>query len=187
VAVKQPFVSYAEYAKQEIDADERHEWHDGIVVAMSGGTLRHAALAARVIAALDGALRGRPCQVFSSDAKVRIRATKLGTYPDVSVVCGKLEVDEEDERSLINPILLVEVLSESTERYDRGAKFAHYRSLPSAQAVLLVRQDPRGLELFARQPDGTWVLHEADEGNLRIDALDVSLNVDEIYRTPLPD
>jgi len=187
VAVKQPFVSYAEYARLEIDADERHEWHDGIVVAMSGGTLRHAALAARVIAALDGALRGRSCQVFSSDAKVRIRATKLGTYPDVSVVCGKIQVDEEDDRSLVNPILLVEVLSESTERYDRGAKFAHYRALPSAKAVLLVRQEPRGLELFAKQDDGTWVLHERTTGELRVDALDIVLNVDELYREPLPD
>ncbi len=125
--------------------------------------------------------------MLGCNARVRIRATKVAMYPDVSVICGRAEVDDEDDHSLVNPILLVEVLSESTERYDRGAKLAHYRAIPSAKVVLLVRQDPRGLELFAKQDDGTWVLHEATTGELRIDALDIALNVDELYRDPLPD
>lgn len=186
MAAKQPFVSFADYAKSELTSDVRHEWHDGIVVAMSGGTLRHAALTARVIVALGNALRDCPCQVFSSDARIRIRPTRLGTYPDVSVVCGNLEVDCEDDSSLVNPILVVEVLSPSTEAYDRGAKFAHYRSLPSLKAVLLVRQEPKGMELFSKRDDGSWVLVEADAGDLRIDAIDVTLSVDDLYREPLP-
>lgn len=185
-AVQQPFLSYAAYAVREGVSEVRHEWHDGIVVAMAGGTPRHGALAARVIEALGLALRGRPCQVFSSDVKIRIRPTKLGTYPDISVVCGPLEVDDEDPNSVVNPVLLVEVLSESTEAYDRGAKFAHYRALPSLNAVLFVRHGDPGLELFVKRPDGTWELHERTTGELRIEALDIALDVGELYREPLP-
>lgn len=186
MAVRQPFVSYAAYAAAEALSEERHEWHDGIVVAMAGGSPRHGALAMRVAAALDTALRGRTCQIFSSDVKVRIRASKLGTYPDLSVVCGPLEVDTEDANSVINPVLLVEILSSSTEAYDRGAKFAHYRAVPSLKAVLFVRQLEPGLELFAKRDDGTWELHERTAGTLRVAAIEVDLDVGEIYRDPLP-
>lgn len=185
-AIHPPFMSYAAYAAAETTSETRHEWHDGMVVAMAGGTPRHGALAARVIEALGSALRGRPCQVFSSDVKVRVAPTKLGTYPDVSVVCGPLEVDEEDPNSIVNPVLLVEVLSDSTESYDRGAKFAHYRALPSLRAVLFVRQEEPGLELFVKRVDGTWELQERTAGELRIETLDVSLDVASLYREPLP-
>jgi len=103
------------------------------------------------------------------------------------VVCGPLEADDEDPHSLINPVLVVEVLSGSTEAYDRGAKFAHYRGLPSLKAVIFVRQEEPGLELFAKRADGTWELHERVQGELHIEALDVSLDVDDLYRAPLPD
>ncbi len=186
MAVRQPFVSYAAYAAAEALSEERHEWHDGIVVAMAGGSPRHGALAMRVAAALDTALRGRTCQIFSSDVKVRIRASKLGTYPDLSVVCCPLEVDTEDANSVINPVLLVEILGSSTEAYDRGAKFAHYRAVPSLKAVLFVRQLEPGLELFAKRDDGTWELHERTAGTLRVAAIEVDLDVGEIYRDPLP-
>ncbi|HEX7603151.1 MAG TPA: Uma2 family endonuclease [Polyangiaceae bacterium] len=185
-AAHPPITTYAAYAAREQTSEVRHEWHDGIVVAMAGGTPRHGALAARIIEALGIALRGRPCQIFSSDVKVRVRTTKLGTYPDVSVVCGPLEVDADDPNSIVNPALLVEVLSESTEAYDRGAKFAQYRALPSLKAVLFVRPGEPGLELFVRRPGGTWELHEREAGELRIEALDIGLDVGEIYRDPLP-
>lgn len=185
--LQQPVVSYADYAAAEASSEERHEWRDGMVVPIAGGSPRHGALAVRVTAALGAALRGKPCQVFSSDVKVRIRASKLGTYPDLSVVCGAVEVDEEDAHSLVNPTMVVEVLSDSTEAYDRGAKFAHYRGVPSLQAVLFVRQRDPGLELFVRRADGTWELHERAEGELVVPSIDVRLDVGEIYRAPLPD
>jgi Uma2 family endonuclease len=183
-----PFVTYASYAEAEKRSDTKHEWHDGIVVAMAGGTPRHGALSARVTIALGAIVAGRPCQVFTSDVKVRIRPTRLGTHPDVSVVCGPLQVDDEDPDSIVNPVLLVEVLSDSTEGYDRGAKFAHYRSLPSVKAVLLVGQREPVLELFEKDASGTWRLGVAGRGEtLRIEAIDGTLEVDAIYRAPLPD
>jgi Uma2 family endonuclease len=186
MALQHPVVSYADYASAEAASEERHEWRDGIVVAIAGGSPRHGALAARVAEALGAALRGKPCQVFGSDVKVRIRASKLGTYPDLSVVGGALEVDTEDANSIVNPTMVVEVLSDSTEAYDRGAKFAHYRGLPSLQAVLFVRQRDPGLELFVKRADGTWELHERSAGVLVVPGLDVRPDVDEIYRAPLP-
>src|SRR5215212_185514 len=112
-------MSYAEYLAAENKTDVRHEWLRGEVFAMAGGTPEHAALAAAVIAALSAALRDRPCRVFSADARVRVLATGLSTYSDVTVVCGRLETDPEDANAIINPVLLIEVLSDSTEAYDR--------------------------------------------------------------------
>ncbi len=186
VGAGSPFISYLAYAELEAASELRHEWHDGLTVAMAGGTPRHGALTARVTAALDFALRGRPCQVLSSDVRVRIRTSKLGTYPDVSVVCGQLEVDDEDPHSIVNPSLLVEVLSPSTEAYDRGAKFAHYRAVPSLKAVLFVRQAGPGVELFVRRSDGGWELHEREAGKLRIEPLDIEIDIGDLYREPLP-
>ncbi len=181
-----PFVSYRTFAERELASEEKHEWHDGIVVAMAGGTPRHGALTMRVGAALTAALAGRPCQVFSSDVKIRSVATRLGTYPDVSVVRGDLQVDDDDPNSILNPILVVEVLSDSTEAYDRGAKFANYRAIPSMRAVLLVNHRADKLELFAAGAE-SWALIEAAPSDvLRIEALDVSIAVAEIYREPLP-
>lgn len=186
-ALHPPFMSYAAYAARELGSEIRHEWHDGIVVAMAGGTPRHGALAMRISRALGNALGDRPCEIFSSDVKVRVRTTRLGTYPDLSVVCGPLQLDDEDPNSIVNPVLVVEVLSKSTEAYDRGARFAHYRALPSLRAVLFVRHDEPGLELFVRRPDDTWELHERTTGALRIEALDVTLDVEDLYLPPLPD
>src|SRR5690606_18254945 len=119
----------------------------------AGSTLEHARLASRVAYLLGRELEGRPCEVFSSDARVRIEATDLDTYPDLSVVCGKPQSADADAHALINPILLVEVLSDSTEAYDRGQKAAHYRRIPSLRAYLMVAQHEPRLELQLRQDD----------------------------------
>jgi Uma2 family endonuclease len=124
-------MTYAEYLAFEEASLEKHEFLNGEVFAMAGGTLEHPALAMALGAALINALRDRPCRLFSSDLRVRIRATGLTTYPDISVACGKAEVDNEDPHALVNPVLIVEVLSDSTEAYDRGEKAAHYRHIPS--------------------------------------------------------
>jgi len=100
-------------------------------------------------------------------------------------LCGAPQVDDEDANSLINPIMVVEVLSPSTEAYDRGAKLAHYRAIPSLRAVLLVPQDTQRLELFAKRDDGQWELYERTDGELPIDALGITVNVEDIYRAPL--
>ncbi|HEY1692704.1 MAG TPA: Uma2 family endonuclease [Polyangiaceae bacterium] len=116
-------MTYAEYLVFEEASLEKHEFLDGEVYAMAGGTLEHGALAMAFGAALMKALGDRPCRVFSSDVRVHIRATGLTTYPDLSVACGRAEVDAEDPDALVNPVLLVEVLSDSTEAYDRAGRW----------------------------------------------------------------
>lgn len=178
--------TYEEYVAAEAVAPIKHEYLRGEVWAMAGGSPEHSALAARIIALLDQALTGRPCRVFGSDARVRIQATDLTTYPDASVVCGHLEVDPTDAHAIVNPVLLVEVLSESTEAYDRGDKAAHYRRIPSLREYLLVSQSKPRLELFRRGASGLWELHEAGPGEtLTLASLDVTLATDQVYRNPL--
>jgi Uma2 family endonuclease len=131
-------MTYAEYLAAEERSLEKHEFLDGEIYAMSGGMPEHAALAMAFGRTLGNALLGRPCRVFSSDARVRVQNTGLTTYPDVSVVCGKLETDPEDPSAITNPVLLVEVLSDSTEARDRGEKASHYRHLASLREYVLV-------------------------------------------------
>jgi Uma2 family endonuclease len=182
-------MSYAEYVAAEAQAEVKHEYLRGDVWAMAGGTPEHGALAASVIALLGSALRGKPCRIFSSDVRIRVQATDLSilaTYPDASVVCGRLELAPEDDRAIINPVLLVEVLSDSTEAYDRGQKFAHYRRIPSLREYLLVSQHEPRLELFRRGQGESWELFEAGPGqSLTLSSVDAVLETDEVYRNPL--
>jgi Uma2 family endonuclease len=131
---------------------------------------------------LGNALDGR-CRVLSADARVRIEAVDVDTYPDLSIVCGLPETAQSDNYALLNPTMVVEVLSKSTEAYDRGIKASYYRQIPSLRAYLLVSQDLRRLELQVRQAEGRWVLIEAGPGQLlRIDPLEVEIEVDAVYR-----
>jgi Uma2 family endonuclease len=175
-------MTYAEYCAFEREATIKHEYLRGEVFAMTGGTLEHARLGGRVIYLLNRELSTRPCRVFTSDARIRVEATDLDTYPDVSVVCGEPRTAAGDDHALVNPTLVVEVLSDSTEAYDRGQKAAHYRRIPSLQAYLLVSQHEPHLELFVRQANGAWTLFEAGAGEqLTIEPLDITLLVDEVY------
>jgi Uma2 family endonuclease len=179
-------MTYAEYREGELAAEVKHEYLRGEVFAMTGGTPQHSALAARITALLSRELGGRPCRVFNSDLRVRIEATDLATYPDISVVCDKLETSANDDHAIVNPILLVEVLSASTEAYDRGQKAAHYRRIPSLRAYLLVSQHEPHLELFVRRDDGTWSLLEAEaDQRLSVEPLGIELSVAEVYEDPL--
>ena len=179
-------MSLEDYLAFEAKSQTKHELLRGQVYAMSGGSPEHAALAAQVGAMLITALRGKPCRVFSSDLRIRIPSTELITYPDLSVVCDKLERDPEDPHAIRNPVLLVEVLSPSSEAYDRGDKAAHYRRIPSLREYLLVSQEAKRLELFRRNDRGTWELVEAGPGeSLSLASVGVELEVDEVYRDPL--
>jgi Uma2 family endonuclease len=177
--------SYAEYLELEASSPLKYEWLQGRVYAMSGGTPDHSAIAASVIRSLGNQLEGRPCRVFTSDLRVRVPATGLATHPDVTVVCGRLERDEEDPNAASNPVVLVEVLSPGTERYDREEKFAHFRRLSSLRAYVLVSQAERRIEVFTRNDDESWTLREVREGAARIEAIGCTLGVDDVYRNPL--
>lgn len=179
-------MSHAEYLVAEAASKTRHEFLDGEVFAMAGGTPEHGALAMAVGGALVNALRGRPCRVFNSDVRVRIRETGLTTYPDVSVVCGHLERDEEDTHAIVNPVLVIEVLSDSTEAYDRGEKAAHYRQLGSLKEYVLMSQHEPRIEVFRRNDAGHWELYEATAGQrVELSSAGCALEVDELYRDPL--
>lgn len=179
-------LSYAEYLVLEAKAEERHEFLDGQLYAMAGGTPEHAALAASFARVLGNALAGRPCRVFSSDLRVRVRETGLTTYPDLSVVCGRLETDGQDGNAIVNPVLLVEVLSESSEAYDRGAKAAHYRRIPSLREYVLVSQREPLIEVYRRNEQGRFELFESHAGeSVELASVGATLSVDAVYENPL--
>ena len=182
-------MTYAEYLAFEAASATKHEYLHGEVFAMAGGTITHGALTMAVGTALSNALRDRPCRVLSSDVRVRSKTTGLTTYADVTVVCQKIEVDDDDPNSVLNPRLIVEVLSDSTESYDRGAKAAHYRRIASLGEYVLVGQGEPLIEVYRRNERGNWELFvEARRGELaELTSCDapIMLEVDAIYRDPL--
>ncbi|MFO0757998.1 MAG: Uma2 family endonuclease [Byssovorax sp.] len=192
--VPKPYVTYEEYLALEEKSLTKHEWLDGVIydmeaLGMSGGTPDHAALALAVGGELRAQLRGKPCRVYSSDLKVRVMATGISTYPDISVVCGKLEPAPSDKNAATNPVVLVEVLSDSSEAYDRGQKFAHYRRIPSLREYVLIGQGEPRIEVFRKNDEGKWVLaEEASAGQVaELTSIGCVLSVDEIYLDPLRD
>ena len=171
--------SFQTYLELEEASNVKHEFLDGEIYAMAGGSIAHAELSLAVASSLREQLRGR-CRVFSSDLRVRVAATGLTTYPDATVVCGSIERDPESAQTVTNPTVLVEVLSESTEDYDRGDKLAHYQQIPALEAVLFVSQDSRRLELRQRR-DG-WAPQVAQEHEaLEMSSPKCTLEVDQVY------
>ena len=160
-----PRYSYAEYLAYERDSELKHEFDDGEIVAMAGGSRRHNALALRIGAALDAARR--PGGVaFHSDQRVGVLATGKATYPDVSLVCGPIAGDpaDPDGSTLTNPTLIVEVLSLATEAYDRGGKWQQYQLIPSLQEYVLVSQAEPRVEHYRRLPSGAWEYADVTTG-----------------------
>ena len=180
-----PRYTYGQYVRFERDSRDRHEFVAGMILAMAGGTLEHGALAAAVITALGSQLKGRACRVFESNARVRVAASGNAYYPDVSVVCGRLEVDPEDELSMTNPVVLVEVLSPSTEEYDRTEKLADYRRIPSVMHIVHVAHDERRIDVWTRSGD-TFSQRSYRQGeNAPLEAVGCSLDVDATFDNPL--
>lgn len=181
-AAKTTSIDYPRYLELERERDQKHEWFDGQVYAMAGGTLEHSALSAAMIRALGQLAERSGCQVHTSDAKIRVLETGLATYADAAVVCGPVERDPQDHNVMTNPSVVVEVLSDSTEAYDRGEKFRHYRKIPALRDYVLVSQHDRRVEVYSREPDGRWALAEAVAGeSFYLSALDGALAVDQVY------
>lgn len=183
-----PRHTFSEYLRLERENPQtKHEFLDGLVWAMAGGTPEHSAVAANVIGLVAAALRGKPCQVYTSDLRVRVVATGLGTYPDVTVICGRLETDPEDSKgqTAINPTVIVEVLSPSTEDYDRGEKLAHYKTIESLEEIVLVAHDEHRVEVWRRR-DERWSLDlSKGEDTVHLASIDCELPLPEVYRDPL--
>jgi Uma2 family endonuclease len=172
-----------EYLERERPRDEKHELVHGVEIAMAGGTPRHNVIAMNLGAALKQRLRGRRCLVFPSDQRVHVEATGLFTYPDLTVVCDRPRFHPNGRDTLVNPRLVVEVLSSSTEAYDRGAKFAHYQSIASLEEYVLVSQTPERVEHYRRLETGQWLLtvSEGEGAVLVLPGLGCDVPLAEIY------
>lgn len=171
-----------EYLAWERLQPTKHEFFQGKIVAMPATTLAHGRVVVNIGAELRSALREKPCEVLISNMRIKVPATGLYTYPDALIVCGKAELEDEVRDTLLNPKVLVEVLSEESERYDRGKKLEQYRSIASLSEYILAAQDQVLVEHFSHQPDGSWLLREARAGGrITLPSIDCTIEVDEIY------
>jgi Uma2 family endonuclease len=172
-----------EYLALDRESDFKSEFIDGEMRAMAGGSLRHSALAVRSGINLNEKLAGRGCTVFSSDARVRTPSTGSYVYPDISVVCGSIQTVDNTVDILLNPILVVEVLSPSTEDYDFNRKFALYREIESVKEYLMIHAKTIAVEHFSRQPDNSWIYRETKnlDAGILLPALDISLSLESLY------
>jgi Uma2 family endonuclease len=178
--------SYEEYLAYERDSGMKHEYDDGEIYAMAGGSRRHNALASRISAALESA-RKPSCVAFQSDQRIRILATGKTTYPDASMVCGSIEGDPADPAgaTITNPMLIVEVLSPSTEQDDRGDKWQHYQLVPALQEYVLISQSHPRIESYRRLASGGWEYRDVTEGTVQL-VSGATLDMARLY-TDLPD
>lgn len=158
-----PSMSVEEYLAFERASEIKHEYFDGEIYAMTGASEAHNLINLNVATALKNQLRGRPCKIYASDMRVKMARSRIYTYPDISIVCGEARFADGEFDTLINPTLIIEVLSPSTERHDRGAKFRAYRELDSLQEYLLIEQDAPRIERYLRQESGLWLFSEAKD------------------------
>lgn len=183
-AVPKKKLTVAEYLAIEKAAEFKSEFYDGEMFAMAGASREHNALHNNLVIDIGSRLDGSPCRTYSSDQRVKVQSTGLYTYPDVVIVCGGAMYDPEDRDSLINPAAVVEILSPSTERYDRGTKFLHYQSIPSLREFILVSQSAMLIQSFVRQPNETWTLttFSGQDAVLELSVAPVRVPLARLYR-----
>lgn len=173
-----------EYLKFERASEIRHEYYDGEIFAMTGAKVNHNRIGSNINRFLGNQLADRSCDVFLSDMRVKIQGVDKYTYPDVVVVCGDLELEDEKFDTLLNPVVIIEILSNSTELYDRGEKFAHYRLIPSLQEYILISQYHCKVEKFIRGDDGIWRIFDPYtniDTKIKLESIDCRLLLSEIY------
>jgi Uma2 family endonuclease len=177
------YVTPEEYLVIERKAETKSEYVDGTIYAMAGATERHNTLVANLIMSIGIQLRGRPCKVYPSDLKVRIPNSTRFFYPDVSVVCGEAVFADDHKDVILNPILLVEVLSEATAAFDRGTKFISYQQIESLKECLLVAQNEQLVEHFTRQRGDSWIYRKVTSANgvLALSSIQCEITLKEIY------
>jgi Uma2 family endonuclease len=173
----------AEYLAFERASEIKHEFLDGEVFAMAGASRAHNLICSYAMINLGNQLQDQPCEIYPGDMRVKVAATGLQTYPDISVVCGDAQLVQDEFDTLLNPVLIIEVLSSSTERYDRGKKFWHYRQLESLREYVLIAQDSPHIERFLRQDDNTWVLTDVSglDASLRLASIAAVLSLAAVY------
>jgi Uma2 family endonuclease len=181
--VPRHYITADEYLHRERQAEYRSEYFRGEMFAMAGASANHNLIALNTGSHLREQLKKKPCRVYPSDLKLRIEATGLYTYPDLSVVCGEPQLETDAGDVLLNPIVLVEVLSDSTEAYDRGKKFEHYRTIPSLQHYVMIAQDRHSIDCFSRAADGSWSMTSGQglNGKITLGAIGSELVGTEVY------
>ena len=177
------YMTVDEYLAFEETNPAKHEYYQGRVFLLAGGNEAHAIITSNINAILNLQVRERPCTVYTSDMKVKVERTKLYAYPDVSVVCGPAQFEDTTRRVLLNPTALIEVLSESTEKYDRGKKFQNYRTIDSLQEYLLVAQESMQIDHYVRQPDNFWLLSSAsaEDEQIVLPSIHCHLSIKDVY------
>ncbi len=176
------YISEEEYIEIERNSEIKHEYFDGEIFAMSGASRSHNLIVANVVGELRSQLKKKPCRVYPSDMRLKIETTKLYTYPDAMIVCGQDKFDDDHKDMLLNPDVIIEVLSDSTESYDRGKKFENYRKIASLKEYVLISQDVRKIEKFLKNGK-FWIFAETDDDNseMILESVGCSLNLDEVY------
>ena len=172
-----------EFLTFERASDEKHEYYDGVIVAMSGAKRAHNLISVNVGSSLHAALKNKDCETYMSEMRVFVPAVRLYTYPDIVVVCGDPQFVDDEFDTLTNPVLLIEILSDSTEGYDRGLKFQNYRSIESLVEYVLVSQNAARIEKYVKHGDGFWLLSDAAglESSITLEAIDCTLSLADVY------
>jgi Uma2 family endonuclease len=172
-----------EYLAIERATEHKNEYFNGEIFAMGGASERHNLIAGNVFASLHAQIKGKPCKVYSSDMRVKISATGLYTYPDIVALCGEASFDDEQHDTLLNPGVIIEVLSKSTEGYDRGEKFAQYRRIESLREYVLISQNKSRIEHYMRQSDNQWLMSEVSRLEERLDlpSINCTLLLSDVY------
>ncbi len=178
------FIGTAEYLAMERESEIRNEYVNGQMFAMSGASREHNLISTNIVRVLANYFLDKPCSVFASDMKIGISDVDIYTYPDIAVVCGREEYQDDHQDILLNPIVIIEILSDSTEAYDRGDKFASYQRIISLTQYILVSQYFCGVEIFTRNPDATWMYSIFDrmEDIVPIKSIACEIQASEIYR-----
>ncbi len=181
--VAHPYITPEDYLERERLAEFRSEYLNGEVFEMAGGTLDHGEVIGNLVRVLGNTLEAKPCRVVPAELRINVSQSGLYTYPDVTVVCGEPAFLDDLHDTITNPILIAEVLSDSTKSYDRGQKFHYYRGLSSLEEYLTVAQDEIQIEQYTRQPTGQWLLTETKDATaiLALQSLDIEVKVSDIY------
>ena len=188
--VNEPAVAYGkekmsieEYLEMENAADEKSEYYKGEVFAMSGAKIPHVKITSNLLIALGLKLKGKKCQPYGSDARIHIESNTLFTYPDITIICGEVITLNNDDYNVLNPTVIIEVLSKSTKNYDRGEKFKLYRDIPTLKEYILADSESIHIEVFRLNENGHWELEEYNslDESVLIKAIDETLILSEIY------
>jgi Uma2 family endonuclease len=188
--VKEPAVSYSnkkytieEYLEMEEISQEKHEYYQGEIFAMSGPKVQHGIISGNTFGLLFNKLKGKPCRPFNGEQRIHIEKNTLFTYPDIFVVCGEIETRNNDDWNILNPVVIVEILSPSTRDYDHGLKFQLYRDIPSLKEYILIDSESIHIEIFFLNDHGNWELKEykSIEDSFALKSIQVQLDLKEIY------